>query len=420
MNRRKFIETIGKLGVASFILPEVLRASIGPRKKYFLMFHISGGAHPLLGPEFLSKDQLKARELRPISNNDYYHVFNDNDALRFSDNVLVGPALSPLRKHFDNMLIINGVMMKNNSPDHGENRSYMVSGSRRSSAKFGGYYFYDGNESPYIVGSSSGEPQLFPSRSFNLDQNFTSVAMPDIPGLARYLKNPNGSFSPSERKVFQSILVSSNLSDERKKISSFGRVSEKISNALAGFKSNTIKSSLIFLSEGGIDSHENHQFVAIRSAQGLYREISNTIDLMKSIELNNGQSLYDSSIVMITTDFARTSWKEGTDGTSHNPWTNSVMLLGGQLKGRKQIGAGTITPGEFTTDGLSSYHALPYDFSRSSSLNFEEYISWSQSNQRKDSIGLITPEVVFNTVGRLVDPNYESKFMQTAELNEVY
>lgn len=422
MKRRDFLrQLLLYTGGLSFGLPSY--ALQDASKRHFLVhFHIGGGAHSILGPGFVMDSYFKGRSLMPLEEVDYYKILRDEEAVPLGDS-FVGPALRPLMPYFDRTLVIDGIMMKNNSVSHWENANYIRTGNRSSSGEL---------LSRHINKSSDEIFGLLSNRSMN---EFTMKEIMQVGNgsLTEGLKKPLGYdlYSSGERTRFkrQSLeqfnnferLMSADAVLEKHPVlrSRTGGLANIATGYLAGFSQSAYYETQSF---GTVDTHSFHENSAIPAQTQHYREVASFIELIKEIDMGDSTSLYDQTTIIVTTDFSRSAWKEGNDGTAHNPWTNSVVIISPKVNGNQKIGRSDIMPAVNVKDGLSKFFALPYDFRNQRSLSFSEFLQFSggqevdmgdlepMTRDFNSEVALITPEVVINTLGMALNKNYQSRF----------
>lgn len=421
---------MGAFGILNLGIPSLL-FSQEKRPHLFVHFHIMGGAHSILGPGFISQQSIEKRDKYRLTNRDYYRVIRDEDAIVFGDK-LVGPALVSLEPWFSRMCIFDGIMMKNNSVDHRENLFYMQTGSRKASGNLAGVHVNPiGHSLPYTMASNFSVTESVSGTALNLSKvsNLENESKPF--GYDAYVRGeyqPENSTEEAKMLRFQNV---QNFLSKRKELRySTNQSFETYTDIVAGYLSGQFASvTLNTLSGGNIDSHTAYSRTAVSSLTQHYAEVSNFLSFISQIETNSGSSLIDETTVLVTTDFSRSAWKEGDDGTGHNPWTNAALVFSPNLRGGVKIGNSSITSGVNSTDQQSKFHSLPYDFKNGRSLSYEEFISMTLGSSKeldrplelgisREDVHLITPEVVINTIGIAIDPNYQSKFFVDRYIKE--
>jgi hypothetical protein len=413
---------MGAFGILNLGIPSLL-FSQEQRPHLFVHFHINGGAHSILGPGFISQQEIEKRVEFPLSSSDYYRVIRDEDAIVFGDQ-LVGPSMVSLEPWFSRMCIFDGIMMKNNSVDHQENLFYMQTGSRKSSGFLAGVHVNSNKVNlPYAMASNFTATDNVPGAILNLSNisNLQRESKPfgyDAFERGEYL--PEDSTDISKLQRFQN--VQKFLSKKQELMNGTEPGFQTFIDIVAGYLTGQFASVTLNTQSGGnIDCHGEYSRTAVNSLMEHYTEVSSFLSFLNQIETHDGRSLIDDTTVLVTTDFSRTAWKEGDDGAGHNPWTNAAIVFSSKLRGGIKIGKSAITSGVNSTDQQSKFHSLPYDFKNGRVLSYEEFISMTLGSSKgldrplelglsKENVHLITPEVVINTIGMAINPNYQSKF----------
>ncbi len=137
-----------------------------------------------------------------------------------------------------------------------------------------------------------------------------------------------------------------------------------------------------------LDTHSGHIGVHKSAQVQVFGKIAEVLDLFKATPFgNNGESLFDKTTFMVTSEFSRTAALNSAKGKDHNPMTNSTMLIGKGIKGGEIVGASTLVTRENSTFSLPYQIGLPYDFENKRVIK-----------QRLNGSKFITPEVLFCTI----------------------
>jgi len=130
----------------------------------------------------------------------------------------------------------------------------------------------------------------------------------------------------------------------------------------------------------------------------------------------------------MTSEFARTASPDGFDGTGHNQYNNSCILLGGNVKGGQIIGESQIyklseIKASYGISG-SLFHAKPFNFKTQKAMTKAE-----MSGITIDSIGTCTPnscfdyiypETIWRTVAQQFGVNLVSTFPTGNVLKNIF
>jgi hypothetical protein len=111
----------------------------------------------------------------------------------------------------------------------------------------------------------------------------------------------------------------------------------------------------------------------------------------KSIEWQqSGQSLFDKTLFVITSEFSRTPYLNSARGKDHNPMTNSVILAGSGVKGGSTLGGSRLITAAQSKSNFAYHMGRPID--KSSGL-----IAGGKENSM-----FIFPEMVLMTIGQIL------------------
>lgn len=122
----------------------------------------------------------------------------------------------------------------------------------------------------------------------------------------------------------------------------FGRA---LRSAEIALRSNNIGSKVVYMRNGGFDTHSNQEDVL----EGLLTQFNTAFSTFVTNAKSSG--LWDNLIVMVFSEFGRTNRENGSGGTDHGG-ANAVFLAGGKVNGGGIIG-------ELTPSSLTGYGWLP-------------------------------------------------------------
>jgi hypothetical protein len=143
----------------------------------------------------------------------------------------------------------------------------------------------------------------------------------------------------------------------------------------------------------GFDTHSGHEGAHLSSQKQAFETVAKIIEIFKKTAYgNSGESLFDRTTIMVTSEFSRTAALNSAKGKDHNPMTNSVLLLGNGINGNQTIGASRLVKRNESRTGASYQIGMPYDF------NAGEVITSRQSGAK-----FITPTTIFRTLCDIMD-----------------
>lgn len=406
INRRQFLQT-GSLILANSLAPSWFQnLAQGAQKQslFFLHLQVRGGMHSLLGLDGLLLNDLYTRPLDPIPKVDQelYAAYRDDELIRAND-ILLGPGAAPLVPYLKDIAIVSGISMLGDSVDHGQNQQFSL-GSSAGHLDLSGF--------PALV-------QAYPSSlSLGLisDQDIGSVIKTDLSDLRalahRARKDPK---IPSSRAEFLSPMEQARetLRQADRFAKSFQTdysLYEKslpdmlwLATAAAAYRqqmAEVFSISSWIVNSSDFDTHGNHATGQRQALLSAFTTLGRVIKFLKSHPgREKNQSLFDEAIVLVTTEFARTAWKEGNDGTSHNPETNSFIVAGGRIRGGQKVGASTIFSSALARP-RSAFLALPLDFQSGRPLSPAELVQFLKTKNAADypHIDCIQPGHIWNTI----------------------
>lgn len=279
----------------------------------------------------------------------------------------LGPAMEPLLSHFKDISVVNGIFMSTNDNGHESLRSYALSGDvSNERANFAQEVVETlpqdqfgvltettistglrANHSTdfYIAHSSlSGQEDL-------LADSFVELAQSGILVKVKEAQN-NG------KKI---SVASSLFSELSAKYPSPGNPVNAPVIAASSFKAGLSRAA-VFRPALDLDSHDNHPNDHMNEQQKGWKYVNEIFNLFKNVEYKAGQSLFDVTTFMVTSEFCRTPALNTAKGKDHNPWTNSALLAGRGIKGEVSVGDSQLVMRAQSKQGIPYLVGLSYDF----------------------------------------------------------
>lgn len=350
---------------------------------FLLILRVNGAWDVTFGMDARIPTEIKKTG---IDDDDFFFLYKDEEIIQAGPALLAPPAAS-LAKHIDDIAIINGIMMMSQNTVHEQNRAYMTSGSTKDSdAAFPFQLATSLGDGPLGVAhqyeyeqiSTGGYPsmirinELLSSKA--MDQSQTDSIMR---ARVRHAAKINGTAKAKALFASQVTAVQSNarIKKMNELAATYAALApadnkrlEAVSSVLAGFAAGTIRYAVYdFQADNTLDSHFDH---ANRHPKGLKEAMDNVasvIELLKAIPFTRADgtqdgTMFDHVTVAVTSEFARTPWKEAGSGTGHNPFCNSAMLFGKNIQGGQVIGSSRVWSRTETAENRSRLQANLFDF----------------------------------------------------------
>ena len=397
MKRRTALKILG----LSALTPQLIRHSLAAEvydNKFMVVLNLPGGWDTTLGLDpWTSSDRPEESDL--------FLEYKKNEVLR-SGNIHLGPAAKSMLGYANNIAIINGVFLSETDSGHDAAEKYMLTGGtgQRSSMVLS------------LADAMSNKPGLGVLTNYSLTRTKAKVSSSAIDGVRNAFSNKLtgaefGFFSDGQgqdtlltRAVKQMVSNSPNMENLFNSLDKAGYNGETsdLNSALvvaSAFSTNSSQfAELRIEPEGeGFDTHSNHEGNHMRAQQDAFDTVKKILDIFKSTPYgDSGESLFDRTTFMVTSEFSRTSALNNAKGKDHNPMTNSVMLLGNGIKGNQVVGASRLITRKESNLSAPYQIGMPYDF------NSGEVI-----RKRIDGSQFINPENILRTLCDVleVDPS---------------
>ena len=405
MNRRQFIKKLSNTSVGLALyssLPwtaahaytsETQKSDL----KNLIIVRANGGIHPPLGLNPFILDNLSNRKFDSFNMedpNEFYATYTDDQLVKTRNGLVLGPGAAPLLNVADDFVIVSGVLMLPESIGHETNRRYASTGSINVNSKY----------LTTVIGQKIGFTGFGAiqnvSGDASVNDTLTGITFDDFNNLLSGSSN-----SVRQKQVVDSIVRARNttnqmesasqslelLSNELEKLNQSDRYAQLIRSnfmvnneldrnlqtALLGIMTNTSPMAVVdinfSLNGFNFDTHFNHSFQQSNAQNAIFNSIARLISLLKSLphSEDENQNLYDETVLLFTSDFSRTSWRQDQDGTDHNPFNNSFLIAGGPYSGGKRVGQSHIFSKRATRSNVSSLSGLPYDFNNNTNIDAE-------------------------------------------------
>lgn len=408
MNRRDFLEVSSKVLVTSMLssyLPK-LHANPGISKK-MIHIHFEDGAHHLLGLDPLVLELLENRKLDPVKRDDreFIPLYEDKDLID-TGSFILGPAASSLAPFSQDFSIVAGI--QGVSISHTDNARFNMSGDEDGRDNLIVAEVYNQLKSGVLgVGLST----ALLRDEFSRTQNIDLGQIVNTKLLSAQSQNLTLSYRGDSLVAKQMLEMQKQLAtfkDLKQSLMTDFSADELVSNLIASMKLGLSNFNFITL-QNGLDTHSGHAQHSEFLNQLLTR-VAKIIEVLKKTEGSKpNTSLYDETVILITTDFGRTSYNQnsGTNyGTDHNPLNTTFMLGGGLIRGGVKIGASTVMPGTRTASGRSALTGIPFDFRAEKVVEYKDFINVGREHNLSvlgENVGFIYPGHVLATICAALD-----------------
>ena len=394
MNRREFFKSGASLALVGATTPIIGHASASTDGLFTVLIRCRGGWDVTLGLDPWLEEERPKEE-------DMFIEYSHNELVDVGNNIFLGPSAEPLKKHSDDISIVNGVFMSQVDNGHGAAEVYMSTGNGAGAiaslpVEIANY----GRRGSYGVFYNS--TLTTATRETNSSTFDEIINLPNSFDSAQVLRTifSGASFSTSYARAVKSLIESGVVTtDLVKRIEELSKRFNTIPDEhvlLAGFLSGACRQAQMTIIEA-LDTHANHQGQHKRTQRKVWRKISEIFDLFKKTEYANGISMFDRTLFIVTSEFARTPALNAAKGKDHNPLTNSVLFAGNGFKKKQMIGASKLITAQEAKNNSSYHIAYPINY-QTGEIEFT----------RSDSSEMIFPENIIKTAAKIALPNVEN------------
>lgn len=407
LSRRNFLFTAFGTAVATQFISFKSKAYEGEDDKLFVQIQIEGGFDVVssLDP-FIQGMSDPGMSL--------YKDYMDSDVK--GDQVILGPAAHSILAYASELVVLNGISMRNQDNSHEGCRVYMASGAQGQGknshlvAELAGIHgagpfgivannqnYFNNKRSEIGVALTD---DLEPSEISADDPRFT---LPTSVGDVGPFFGSLNAFINTVKAVdnYNKILVeaSKNFNTANSKIDFEVRIAAALASGLSRHAFMNFGGD--FVNEPGYEGLDAHSFFEgdhIKKQTKYFERLAKVLSLFKQVQYKeSGKSLFDVTTFFVTNEFSRTPHLV-FDGKDHNPETNSALIIGRGIKGNQVIGGSHLFTG---TSPIMS--ALPMDFSLGRALKVEEIKDIINITSMNPNIRMLRPENVMATLLDIMD-----------------
>ncbi|MEQ1875719.1 MAG: DUF1501 domain-containing protein [Bdellovibrionia bacterium] len=358
INRRTFVA--GTAGVISQVLiPRYNLFAQAPGQAnddFFVLIRVQGGMDVTLGLDpqvHLGTDQT-----------DIFIEYSA-DQIFVQDTLKLAPAASPLIPYAKNLATINGVFMSTSDLGHQEGNRYSASGSARTTsmtlAQGLGFGLGTGPYGVLVSGATETTSATVVSRLDDVLNNRVSESATSAEVETFAERNDGKSAFTSAQKAFITASgVGLSVQQALEQFRREGTLAERHAMA-AAFATGAARQAEIFISNFGLDSHQNHEGNHLGAQRQIWTSVADIFRTFTATPYKQG-SLFDRTTFMVVGEFSRTPALNASRGKDHNNYTNSVLLAGRGINGAKSFGSSMVVGRNKGPNGASLHMAAPVDF----------------------------------------------------------
>lgn len=398
MKRRSMLKLMGLSAVVPMTMQKAL-ADQADNKNFLLVLDLPGGWDTTLGLDPWTNDK------KPDAT-DLFIEYSKNELLK-PGGIYLGPSAAPIAKYSADMAVINGVFLSEIDNGHDAAEKYMLTGGTGAKSSMV-LSFADAMTSKSGLGvltnssliratarasasSVSGISRAFSNKltggEYSNFANAHTHSSPLVDALRQMVGN-----SPNMKDLFKR-LENANYTGDTDNLGAAQVVASAFSSNSSQFAQLKLR-----LDGNGFDTHSSHEGNHLQAQKEGFEFVAKIVELFKNTAYgDSGQSLFDKTTIMVTSEFSRTAALNNAKGKDHNPMTNSVLLLGNGIKGNQTIGASRLVVRNKSKIGNPYQIAMPYDFSAG------EVVRTRQSGAK-----FITPTTILRTLCDIIEIQPES------------
>lgn len=375
MNRRRFLILSSQAGIAAGLSQMIplqvwANASRNGRIKNLITVHFIDGWDVTLGLDPKTKDAS-------VSDQACFLGYRPDEIIQ-AKGLRLGPAAQALEPYANRCIVINGVSMMGNI-SHEDCRRMAQTGiiDRRTPQLVSMKAFTERSQALNSGGEKLENGQL--ELNAVSDADVTSIITSKDSDEIQFLDADNfiardqqalNSYGTAIRKIVEEVpeLKAKFEENNNNNGGSYGVLDEKSAYAtVLAMKAGYVSGAHISIrpDQGTLDSHSDHKARHTPAQANCFAQLLMLVTALKAVPGSAaGASMFDETLIMVTSDFSRESALNGQSvesaGKEHNGYTNSYLLMGGSLKGGRTIGESIIQIGAM---GKPSLHtARNFDF----------------------------------------------------------
>ncbi len=361
MQRRHFLKNSAMLSAAGYLNLMMPSISWGSEKnlnkKYVVMITVDGGWDTTLATDPWIQQRPSEKEI--------FVEYRHDELLRFG-NGLLGPSLKPLEPYFSKMSVVNGLFLSSTDLGH-PLQSYSQTGNGQGDLASLPAEWAIASQETSLGTFTNSSVRTGGKSIFTFDM--TKISKGKIASTIPFKMDQK--FQTELHSARETIMkLSPNMND-------FNAMTAQYSNSeslrpgqivAAAFKQGLSNSAdfthSILTSENqglNIDSHAAHEKSHLEALTAIFAGVKNFMDDLAAVPTEDSTSILDHTTILVVSDFTRTPALNSTKGKDHNPQTNSMIVIGPQIRSEQIIGASRLFTQKESPTGTPMLVAMPLD-----------------------------------------------------------
>jgi hypothetical protein len=357
MKRRDFLKhssQLAALGALSSWIPSTSWAKALRTDQYFMMIQMDGGWDISLSVDPWTRGARPAQE-------DYFIEYTDDQVFKVGD-VLYGPAIADIKSVLADFSVIRGIFLSDADNGHPAAESFMRSGD--------GAGKYPAINAELVSLWNLNDLGVISSLPlYTADRNVAMYSIYDLQSLSSSNSSsnngtqfPGGAMTAGQGSIH-------NMAEQIKKFVSIKTdlmknqdpSMDEFAGIAAAMAAGLSRSIFLETEVGGLDTHSDHPVTHMRVQKEAWGKIANAIKFLKATPMPDGQSLFDKTTIVITSEFSRTPALDASKGKNHNPMLNAALVSGPGFKKSVAVGGSRLIERKNSKIGSSYNIALPMD-----------------------------------------------------------
>ncbi len=400
LNRRQLLQAGGLLGTIPFLskmAPPALalgsRSLTAGQGHFFVHIPMTSGWDVTLGLDPWTEAKLP-------DPSDMFIEYRPEDVIALGEEIRLGPAAAILKQHAGSFSVVNGLFVSQVDNGHTTAELYVNTGSAKPGTPAMSVSFAASTQlGDFGVLSSSGVEM---GGQFVVSSTLEELAdlknKFDISEILKALysdNRDNTSYLQSVRKVMDSRVSSRMFIDQLDALSTETPPENPQVIAAAFLTDVAYYAQYVVLMN--LDTHAQHEGNHLAEQAKGWAAVSDIFSLFKKLPYGQtGESLFDRTTFLVTSEFARTPALNAAAGKDHNPLTNSVLLAGRGVQGGRSIGGSRSVTRAESPLGDPYHIAYPID-----------YATGEVQKTRTPQARMIFPENICQTLATIMQVDRE-------------
>jgi uncharacterized protein (DUF1501 family) len=399
--RRSFIKTLGATSLAMqaplFGFRSLAHASQQNPDQFFVFIRVPFGWDVTLS--------LDPQIHKNGSTQEDMFIEYSADKILSHKNLRLGPALAPLKSHFNDIATVNGILMNTTDNGHDASLNYISTGDGSGKAASlpleVAHASTAGPLGVVFTGSLTRANRSVISTSTASVLNIKNVA--SLQAFQGFLGNVGRASDLSD--AMSTLMNNKPVTDALTNylISNDGQIQNasseeaRAAQIIAGcFLAGASQSAQIDFTLFGLDSHSDHEKNHLEAQTSAWTNVAEIFSIFKNLQYKNtGKSLFDMTTFAVVSEFSRTPALNASKGKDHNPLTNSVLLAGKNIVGGETVGASRLISRQQSKTNQSKHVSLPIDYTTGD-------VATTRKQADLANFNYITPDRVVGTIASAI------------------